>query len=84
MKKFFYLTILLFLFFINSENSFADCLTGFACSIEDIEKLQAEQNEVFIKSINYYFSKNINEDIFLRKISSQIIYNDLFIFNTIV
>ena len=84
MKRFFELFFILFIFSGLTISAFAYCTTGYACSIQDIEKIQAERNRAFLADIDNYFSKEINEDIFFGKISSSIIYNDLFIFNTIV
>lgn len=84
MNKFSGLFILLILFSLNAEFSFAYCSTGYACSIEDIEKLQVNYNHKFVENMEDYFSKKINEDIFFGKISSSVNYNDIFIFNTIV
>ena len=84
MKKIFQILCFLFIFCFCNVSVSADCLTGYACSIQDIEKIQEERNIEFLDDIDNYFSKEINEDIFFGKISPSIFYNDLFIFNTIV
>ena len=84
MKKFFELFFILFIFSGLPISVFAYCTIGYACSIQDIEKIQAEKNREVLADIDNYFSKKINEDIFFGKISSSVFYNDLFIFNTIV
>lgn len=64
--------------------SFASCYTGFACSINDLEQKQAKKHKEFNENLNNYFSKKINSDYFFSKRYSNIVYNDLFIFSTIV
>lgn len=59
----------------------ASCYTGFACSIGDVEQIQYKE---YFENLNNYFSKNINTDYFFSKKLSQIGYNELFLFNTIV
>ena len=84
MKKFFELFFILFIFSGLPISVFAYCTTGYACSIQDIEKIESKRNRALLADIDNYFSKEINEDIFFGKISSSVFYNDLFIFNTIV
>lgn len=84
MKRFLKLFMLFFIFFNVCVNVYAYCTTGYACSIQDIEKIQAEKNREFLADIDNYFSKEINEDIFFGKISPSVFYSDLFIFHIIV
>ena len=77
--------ILILVFTILSINhAFADCYTGFACSIKDLEKQKNEEInkniEIFKKYLN---QKNTRNNIITR---GTIIknYNDLFFFNTIL
>ena len=64
--------------------AFANCYTGFACSILGMEDQAIKQFKEFNQNLDRYFSKEINEDFFFSKKPSKITYNDLFIFNTIV
>ncbi len=84
MKKILELCLIMFVLLDVCVSVSAYCTTGYACSIQDIEKIQAEKNREFLADIDNYFSKKINEDIFFGKISPSVFYNDLFIFNTIV
>ena len=56
----------------------AGCFTGAACSIDDLQKKE------YSIAIEKYFNKNILEPNFVRKDSPVVVYNDLFLFNTIV
>ncbi len=64
--------------------SYADCYTGFACSITDLEQKQAKKYKEFNENLNKYFIKETNADFFFVKKFPQIAYNDLFMFNTIL
>ncbi len=83
MKNFFKVLSVFIIFLSVSNNTFADCYTGFACSIKDLNK-QNTDNQEFINNINNYFNKQVNENLFFGKLDTNINYNDLFIFNTIV
>ena len=83
MKKFFKLISIMFVFLAGSASAFADCHTGFACSINDLEAKQYFDAE-YINKINNYFNKQVNENLFFGRLNSDVNYNDLFIFNTIV
>lgn len=61
--------------------TYANCYTGFACSVSDLELSQINE---FNSNLNNYFDKNINDTMFFTKKRSQLTYNDLFIFNTIL
>lgn len=74
----------LFVFLNLSLISFANCYTGFACSISEMENQSIKQFYEFNNNLNKYFSKKINEDFFFSTKPSIITYNDLFIFSTIV
>lgn len=76
------LTVYMFIFF--SIPATAECITGFACSIETLEETQIKQNIKMAENINKYFDKSVNEQIFFNKKPVKISYNDLFVFNTIV
>ena len=65
-------------------SSYANCSTGFACSIVGMENQAIKQFNEYTQNLDRYFSKNIKEDIFFSKKSSDIVYNDLFIFSTVV
>ncbi|MCD7878664.1 MAG: hypothetical protein LUG16_01870 [Candidatus Gastranaerophilales bacterium] len=71
------------LIFAAPVNAFASCYTGFACSIDDLEKQQANKYDEYTAALHKYFDKDINEDIFFKKNYNDLTYNELFIFNTI-
>lgn len=79
MKKILFVFLLFFSF---SALVFAGCVTGFACSISELqqkEKLQLKKDiEVFKKSLN----KDLSYKNFLVMKKNDISYNDLFLFNT--
>ncbi len=76
--------IVLFGFVFGSIQVLAECITGFACSINMLEDMQIKQNIKTVANINNYFEKTVNENFFFDKKLVQINYNDLFLFNTIV
>lgn len=78
------LLLFLLVFFNIALFSFANCYTGFACSISEIENQAIKQFNQYQQNLENYFSKKINEDSFFSKKPSKLTYNDLFIFNTIV
>lgn len=71
--------------FINiAISSYANCYTGFACSISSLGENQKEQYKEFSNELNKYFSKKINENAFFSKKVDKLAYKDLFLFNTII
>ncbi len=80
MKKIICVVIMLFAF---SSVGFADCVTGFACSISELqqkEKLQLQKDvEVFKKFLN----KDLSYKNYLAMNINDITYDDLFLFSTI-
>lgn len=84
MKIYLSLIAVLCLIFINQIPSLADCFTGFACSISDLEQENNLQNQAYQNTINNYFDKTISADLFFNQNKNNFQYNDLFIFNTIV
>ena len=74
----------LFVLFLFVSTASANCYTGFACSILGMENQAIKQFNEFNQNLNKYFSKKIYEDFFFKKKPSNLTYNDLFIFNTIV
>ncbi len=83
MKKIFKTVLILCVFILASTSAFANCYTGFACSIKDLNN-NSQQTKEYIDNINHYFNKTVNENLYFGKLSSNINYNDMFIFNTIV
>lgn len=78
------LIILSFLFVSTSLNSFADCYTGFACNLQQLQTQQEKEHQNFINLINKYFEKRYIEKDYITdkfKINS---YNEIFSFNTIL
>ena len=84
MKKVFLLFFTMYTLIIFASSAIASCYTGFACSINDLEEKQTQQNHEFINAINDYFDKKPNADLFFSKADNSLAYNDLFIFSTIV
>ena len=74
----------LFVFFNFVLNASAYCSTGYACSLFSMQAEAEKQFSEFSNNLNRYFSKQINEDFFFLKKPSELVYSDLFIFNTIV
>ena len=70
--------ILVLIALVMASPVWANCFTGFACSIDS---LQIQQN---IATIENYFSKNVIEPNYILGKSQILNYNDLFLFNTIV
>ena len=69
---------------LGSNYSFADCVTGYACSIEGLQAKNFQLEEQFIKELNEYFELNINEDFMLGKTDKEIEYKDFFPFTIIM
>ncbi len=77
-----YVYIILCLVFLPVNAAIADCYTGFACSIADLEKQQEEQSSKDIDNFKQYLKQKNSPKEML--VSSKIEdYNDLFIFNPI-
>lgn len=83
MKKYIQFFIFIFMFFSYSPIIYADCSTGFACSIADLEKKEQEQFLNDLKIMKNFMQKqnNYNHIINYKTIPKD--YNDIFIFNTI-
>ena len=85
MKKIFLnITFMIVMLSGASLSSYADCFTGFACSINDLENKElAEQADKFIPAINDYFSMKLNDADYFDIPQSKN-YIDLFTFNTLI
>ncbi len=81
MKKYLFLLVLSVLFF---PNIVYGCVTGFACSIDNLERLQAEQDNLIYKYINNLFKKEINVNYFFAHPFYSENYNDLFLFKSVL
>lgn len=75
--------------FLISGYALADCVTGYACSIDELRNKALEQvsrqdyalkNEQ-LKELNDYFELKINEDYMLKKPLKNLQYRDLFPFS---
>ncbi len=77
MKSFFILFIILFL----PLKSYADCFTGFACSIEDLNIRELQQKQQVISFINSYFDRQVKEINYTSKKLDIKEYRDIFVFN---
>lgn len=82
MCKLIFLSLLLFS--LTSLSSFADCYTGFACNLQQLQNDDIKKQQSFINLINKYFEKKYIEKNYITdkfKINS---YNEIFSFNTIL
>lgn len=77
--------IIVFTFvFLFVQNAFADCYTGFACNLQQLQEDETRKYQNFIGLINKYFEKRYIEKDYITdkfKITS---YNDIFAFNTVL
>ena len=72
-------SLLMFIVFVLSSIQVqATCFTGAACSIDGLKNLEYKQ------MIENYFEKKIIEPNYVSSLSPILVYNDLFVFNTIV
>ncbi len=79
--KFFISLIPICLFILKfAQAGLCSCYTGFACSIDRLEKEQQKQTDNIIEAINNLFKKEINEKIFFSKADEKTEYKDLFIY----
>ncbi len=85
MKKIFLnITLIIVMLSGFSLSSQADCFTGFACSISDLENKEfTEQANKFIPAMNDYFSMKLNDADYFDIPQSKN-YIDLFTFNTLI
>ncbi len=79
MIKFYILFSLFFLFSFNY--SFADCITGYACSLGDLQTQNLQKEKILLKELNDYFELQINEDFILGNITQKLKYKDFFPFS---
>lgn len=80
-----YKFVFLFAFvFILSQNSFADCHTGFACNLQQLQEEEIKKYQSFISLINKYFEKRYIEKDYISDKFNILSYNDMFVFNTIL
>ena len=83
--KFFIYGIFSFLFiFISAKAVYGSCYTGFACSIDKLEKAQKNKQDIIMETINKLFEKEINENLFFSKANKDTNYNDLFIYKYVL
>ena len=83
MKRFFLIIVLMIIVLYGFNlTSKADCITGFACSLNELQ--QKEDALEFVTAINNYFSKQVKTPDFVKHKTEITDYNDIFIFNTIV
>lgn len=59
----------------------ADCITGYACSINSIKIQNQFLEEKFLLELKEHFDFNINEDFFLGNINDNVQYKDFFPFS---
>lgn len=76
--------ILAALLLLSQNIVLADCFTGFACSIADLEDKQSEHYKEIISVIqNYFNKKNLEKNYVTGKYTINN-YNDIFSYNTIL
>lgn len=76
--------IVLSLFIFSLSSCYANCYTGFACNLEQLQDEEIKKHKSFINLINKYFEKKYIEKDYITdkfKINS---YNEIFSFNTIL
>lgn len=72
------------LFVLNSNIIYADCITGYACSISELKEQNNIIEKQFINELNDYFELNINEDFMLGNIKKDLKYKDFFPYTIIL
>ena len=82
MNKIYYLLLLFAI--VGSNYSFADCITGYACSLDSIQAKNIQLEEQFLKELNKYFELSINEDFMLGKADEKTHYKDFFPFTNLL
>ena len=72
------------LFFLSVQNCFANCYTGFACNLQQLQNDEIKKHQNFINLINKYFEKRYIEKDYITDKFNISSYNDIFVFNTIL
>ena len=72
------------LFVLSSSNCFANCYTGFACNLQQLQNEEIKKHQNFIGLINKYFEKRYIEKDYITDKFNITSYNDIFLFNTIL
>lgn len=80
MKKIMCVVIMFFSF---SSIGLAECVTGFACSIDELQKKEKLQQKKQIEAFKKYLNKDLSYKNYLAMNINDITYDDLFWFNTI-
>lgn len=81
---FMYIMTVTFVLYASVLASGADCTTGFACSIDELNQREVKLLKEFNYSVLNYFSKHAHEIDYSKGVYKISDYNDLFVFNTIV
>lgn len=84
MKKIIYAFLFLSLLTMPIQSVKADCYTGFACSIADIEKQQEEKTEKDIDTFKQYLEQQHKEKDFIIQYNLSSNYDNLFMFNKVL
>jgi len=80
-----FIIFLFICFSISGINAvFADCNTGYACSIESLEEMRIQRDIEAKGIIESIFSKKLKEPSFINKKITSSDYKDLFTFNIFV
>ena len=72
------------LFFAFSSVVFADCITGFACSISELQQKEKLQLNKEIEVFKKYLIKDLSYKNNLAMNKNDIAYRDLFLFNKVL
>ena len=77
----FFLLFFSLLYFAQNTNA---CETGFACSIDNMQQMQYQQEVFMLIYLDNLFDKKLNENLFFARPFYTENYNDMFIFNSII
>ena len=75
------ITLIIISFICSQTSLLANCHTGFACSIKDLNKVNTQQTIKNAKIIKNYFKKTNSIHFANKKLLSKN-YNDFFLFHT--
>ena len=75
-----YRFIVVFSLMLFPVHTFADCFTGYACSIDSLAKLEAERDLKIINFINDYFERQAQEINYISGKFDMKNYNDFFVY----
>ena len=74
----------IFIIFLYSPTIYAECITGYACSIAELGKKEQEQLYNDLEIMKTYISRKSKPNNFIIYKSSIKNYNDIFLFKSIL